>query len=232
MKEMTMRAESITILLVNRCYLYKLLQRIFGDEPDIALMEVITNTHTKEALQLIAMTEHRRFERYLSLFEDMKVQIRQNQGETLEKLMTEYTYLLIGPNKLPAPPWESVYLTKERTLFQESTLKVRRCYLAHNFLPAKYPHEADDHLALELDFMGNLADLTEKGFSAGKINEVKNLLQKQARFLRNHLLVWIDTFAEQIQQSKTHYFYPQMGSLVAEILKFDIELLEEFDSAI
>ncbi|MCB8816455.1 molecular chaperone TorD family protein [Desulfosporosinus shakirovi] len=76
-------------------------------------------------------------------------------------MLTEYTRLFIGPTKLPVPPWESVYVSKERLLFQESSLKVRQrqCYLNYNFLPAKYRSEADDHIALELDFMYNLSSL-------------------------------------------------------------------------
>ncbi|MEI3231097.1 MAG: molecular chaperone TorD family protein, partial [Gordonibacter pamelaeae] len=45
----------------------------------------------------------------------------------LGQLRSVYTKLFIGPAKLPAPPWESVYATGGRPLlFQESTLAVRR----------------------------------------------------------------------------------------------------------
>lgn len=146
---------------------------------------------------------------------------------TLDKLQSEYIHLLIGPNKLPAPPWESVYLTKERLIFQESTLKVRQAYLEYQFLPANYPHEADDHLALELDFMAHLAELAGENFEEGKTKEAKKILLDQKAFLKKHLLVWIGEFAEQIQQSKTHYFYPQIAKLAAQILKVDLVTLDE-----
>lgn len=61
--------------------------------------------------------------------------------------------MFIGPRELPAPPWESSYLNEDKLLFQEETLQVRMSYLKYNFIPKNYPHEADDHIALELDFM-------------------------------------------------------------------------------
>ncbi|WP_083244565.1 molecular chaperone TorD family protein [Bacillus halotolerans] len=30
-----------------------------------------------------------------------------------QKLYKDYTHLFIGPNSIPAPPWESVYLDRE-----------------------------------------------------------------------------------------------------------------------
>lgn len=219
--------EGIAILLANRYYLYKLLQRIFGDEPNAELMQIAAGQHSQEALLLLLDEDEHQFDAYFELLTQLREGLADDAEGTLDKLKDEYTYLLIGPNKLPAPPWESVYLTKERTIFQESTLNVRRIYLGYNFLPVNYPHEADDHIALELDFMAHLAELSQGRFEEENTEEVKKLLLDQKAFLDEHLLVWIGDFAEQIQQGKTQYFYPQMAALTEQVLKIDVAVLEE-----
>lgn len=229
---MTTKNEGISILLANRHYLFKLLQHLFGNEPNLELIEVATSEHTQEALKLLLDEDEHLFDTFFSLLPNLKQGIATDADGTLDKLKSEYTYLMIGPNKLPAPPWESVYVTKERTLFQESTLYVRREYLKYQFLPANYPHEADDHIAFELDFMAHLAKLTLEHFDHEDIDKVKKLLIDQKSFLAKHLLVWVDEFVVQIQTSKTHYLYPQTAALTAQVLKIDSALIDELLSLI
>jgi TorA maturation chaperone TorD len=219
--------DAIAILLANRSYLYTLLQRTFGNEPSAELLAILTGPLTKEALQLLDEEDGQLMGDYLKLLDRVGQAMTDDAEETLDKLKGEYTYLLIGPNKLPAPPWESVYVTKERTIFQESTLQVRRTYLEYSFLPANYPHEADDHLALELDFMAHLARVTEENFENKNIEEVKKVLLDQQRFLQEHLLVWIGDFAQEIQKGKTQYLYPPMATLTETLLKLDNAVIEE-----
>jgi TorA maturation chaperone TorD len=102
-------------------------------------------------LELLSDEEENGIRVYQALLADLKRAVALEAEAVLARLKSEYTALMIGPAKLPAPPWESAYLTRERIIFQESTLKVRRAYQKYQFLPANYPYEADDHLALELD---------------------------------------------------------------------------------
>lgn len=224
---MTTQNDGIAIFLANRHYLYELLQHIFGDEPNFELIEIAVSEHTQEALKLLLDEDEHKFDDYLAVLAEVKQSISTDPMGLIDKLKSEYTYLMLGPNKLPAPPWESVYLYEERTIFQESTLRVRSAYLKYQFLPANYPKEADDHLALELDFMGHLSKLALERFEEENSEEVKRVLSDQKAFLEEHLLVWIGSFAEQIQLSKTHFFYPQMALLMEQVLKMDAAALEE-----
>lgn len=162
----------------------------------------------------------------------MEQYFNRDKETALEHISNEYTHLLIGPHKLLAPPWESVYLTKERLLFQESTLKVRQAYVKHNFIPAEYPHVADDHLALELDFMANLSSLTENDYAEQNSDRSLELLEEQKSFLKEHLLVWVPEFAEKIQESPTLYLYPNMAIMLKEFLEIQLEVIEEVKAAI
>lgn len=175
--------DGIAIVLANRHYLYELMQHVFGHEPNLELLEIATSKHTQEALMLLLDEE--KLNDHLAVLAEVKQAVSLDEEGMLDKLKSEYTYLMLGPNTLPAPPWESVYLNEERTIFQESTLKVRRTYLEYQFLPANYPHEADDHIALELDFMAHLGKLTQERFEEENIEEVKRLLSDQKAFLED-----------------------------------------------
>lgn len=220
--------DGIAIILSNRHYLYELLQHIFGHDPSLELLKATTSEHTQEALMLLL--DEDTLDDHLSVLAELKQAVSSDTEGMLSKLKSEYTYLMLGPNKLPAPPWESVYLNEERTIFQESTLSVRRAYLEYQFLPTNYPHEADDHIALELDFMAHLSKLAQQRFEEENIQDVKRLLSDQKAFLEEHLLLWIGDFAEQIQLSKTHFFYPKLAVLAEQVVKKDAEILDELIS--
>lgn len=224
---MSQQNDAVAILIANRSYLYRLLQRIFGGEPQMEVLKIAADSHTEEALKLLLQEDEHLFEEAFKVLEQVALALQDKPEQILDKLNSEYTYLFIGPNALPAPPWESVYLSKEKALFQESTLKVRQAYLKYKFLPANYPREADDHLALELDFMAHLSQMAQEYIENGQIEKMKEVLADQKAFLNDHMLLWIDDFAKDIQKSKTHYLYPAMAELTRHYLKIDAALIEE-----
>lgn len=224
---MNTQDDSISIYLACRLHLYKLLQHIFGHEPSKDFLDILTSEYTQEVLKLFLDEIDLQINEYNDLLVKLNLKMASNLEELLEKITGEYTNLFIGPRKLPAPPWESVYRSKERLIFQESTLLVRRSYLEYQYLPANYPHEADDHLDLELDFMAHLAQLTTERFENKDELGLQKVLLDQKEFLKNHLLSWITEFVDQIQISKTHYLYPQMAKLTEKVLRTDYAHLEE-----
>ena len=215
------KQDSIAIILANRTYLYRLLQNFFGNEPTIDRLGVLFSEHTMTSLTLLSL-EHGVDE--LKIFAE---QLNTNADAALDRVRSEYTRLFMGPTKLPAPPWESVYTTKERLLFQESTLKVRQCYLKYNFLPANYRSEPDDHLALELDFMANLSHLAQDAFQNDKPDEALNILKDQQAFLKEHLLLWVPQFVSDLHTATSHPLYLGMSSILSNFLKTDNIILDE-----
>ena len=146
----------------------------------------------------------------------------------MAKLQTEYTRLFVGPASLPAPPWESVYLCGENLIFQESTLAVRAAYRAAGYQAAGYPHEADDHLATELDFMASLAERASAAYEEGDEESVQVLLASQLRFLEEHLCVWTGPFATRLEEragAETSAFYLGFARLCAAVCAADKALL-------
>ena len=217
--------DEIAIVLAGRSFIYQMLAHVFQQEPSRELLEALTTSFTTEVLEL--MLDEECFEPYKVMLAELSAAMTEAPADTIECLKSEYVCLLLGPGKLSAPPWESVYVNKAPLLFQESTLQVRQAYLEYNLLPAKYPREADDHLAIELNFMAHLAQLSLESFEKNDFLELRKILSDAKTFLENHLLVWIGDFVCQIQTSKTHHFYPKIASLTKHILHADHAALDE-----
>lgn len=208
------------LLLSNRRYLYALVSRVFSREPDDCLFLEIANAHAEEECTLLDDDSQEGACIWGRVLESVK-------EVDLLRLNREYTKLFIGPGSLPAPPWESVYVTGEPLLFQESTLAVRDAYRRSGFVSAGYPREADDHVAIELDFMATLASKT-----CDTVAGDRGVLEAQLAFLEEHLLAWVDSFAERLGACGTvSGFYPSFARLAALVCRRDAEVLRELLAA-
>ena len=209
-------------VLANRCFLYRYLWRAFAAEPDDAQFHP-TALYEERSNRRSLITEAMRGEG--ARLQDA---IAEAVASGPDGLCSAYTKLFIGPAKLPAPPWESVYATGEPLLFQESTLAVRDAYRRAGYAAAGSPHEADDHLAVELDFMATLAADASAAFEAGDEERCADLLAVQRDFLREHLLTWVGAFAERLAGSAGDgAFYPRFAELAALVCARDADVLEE-----
>ncbi len=215
------KQDSIAIILVNRTYLYRLMQNFFGNEPTIESLGILFSEHTMTSLTLLSLEDG------IDQLKSFADQLNSDTDTALDKVRSEYTRLFIGPTKLPAPPWESVYITKERLLFQESTLEVRKCYLKYSYRPTNFRSEPDDHLALELDFMANLSHLAENFFQDDKTSESVDILKDQKAFLEQHLLVWVPQFVSELEAATCHPLYLGMASILRNFLQADLVAIDE-----
>ena len=217
--------EAVELLLSNRLFLYSLMHKLFGREPDEELLNILTDEHTGEAFGLLSEEEKDIMDRTAVFLGEIREE-KQNPA-FLEEAKDEYTRLFIGPVSLVAPPWESVYGQKDAMLFQESTLEVRNTYRQYGLIPEGYPHVADDSLALELHFMALLAQRGLDAFYAGKNDDLTADLTGSSDFLKKHLLVWVPKFLERMKGAKTNILYPQMCLVLDEFLRKDAETVKE-----
>lgn len=211
--------DSMELLLSNRRFLYTLLARAFASEPDETLLAVVMDGRTGEECALLDDEDGagRRLWRVLA---------DEAAADEDDRLRSEYTRLFLGPEKLPAPPWESVYVNGEPLLFQESTLVVREAYRRSGYVSAGYPREADDHVAIELDFMATLAAKTCEAA------DDRDALAAQLAFLEEHLLGWLDSFAARLGSCDTvSGFYPSFARLAALACRRDADVLRELLAA-
>ena len=222
--------EAVEVLLANRLYLYSLLHKTFGREPDRELLALLSADTVGEAFSLLSEEESDPLNRIGPFLQ--KLGTKKDDPDFIQELKAEYTRLFIGPDKLVAPPWESVYCGEDAMLFQEVTLKVRETYRRFGLQPEGYPHVADDSLALELAFMAKLSERAMEDLHNGDELGLGRLLESSEDFLTQHLLVWIPKFLERMQKAKTQLMYPQLCVALNAFLKRDRDTLAEIRTAL
>lgn len=217
------KKEVMQVLIKGRQYIYSLLHQLIGAEPTMEMLEAAVG---KESFQVISLFEGEENTAALMLKEAL-LPLRQMDRSILDRIRQEYTDLFIGPRELIAPPWESVYLTRERALFQASTLAVRQWYQQHGFLPAGYPRHPDDHISLMMHFLALLSGEALACFREDRFDAYQNNLESQKLFIENHLMNWLPRYAKDMKQAETALLYPQLAAALSRLVEEDHRLIGE-----
>lgn len=225
LSESKINPEALKPLIDARGFVYDFLRRTFWIEPSRDYLKVLTQEGFIEMFPF--QGEEENIAKGIQILKDYLQSHKVLDEEEYDSLHWDYTRLFIGPYKLPAPPWESAYLNKERLLFQKETLEVREAYLKYSFLPVEYGHEADDHIGLELDFMYRLNELALSKLEKNETEEFQQLLIDQKSFLENHLLKWIFSFSQAVIKNANTEFYQGMANLLQGYLTIDLKALDE-----
>lgn len=214
-------------LLGARAFAYHAMHAVFGQEPTAGTRTVLASGVLDDLAAVFADADCPQVsEAALALQEAAR------QADDAEMLDNAYTRLLLGPGTLPASPWESTYISKERVLFQESTLDVRRAYVAQDLIPQGYPHVADDHIAIECDFLGKLGHRMVEALEAADEERLRVTASASRSFLREHLGSWADAFARNLCDSTAQTgnpaeaFYAQAAATLARLVEADAVLLQ------
>ena len=125
----------------------------------------------------------------------------------LEPLKVDFSKLFVGPYKLFAAPYGSVYLDGGRKIMGDSTLDVKNRYREAGLDTAKTFKDAPDHISAELEFMHYLIFKEIEAFSNADIETAIDFIQKQKSFLEDHLMAWVPEFANSIIEYAENSFY-------------------------
>lgn len=218
---------SVEVLLANRSFVYSSLGLAFGAEPTLALLDHMGSDHALQEVGLLGGDSAALGKACVGRARTLA------NPDDLVLLGNEYTRLFIGPDHLPAPPWESVYVTGKPQLFQETTLSVRTAYRAAGYLPKCFPRVADDHIALELNFMAAMAaQALEAGLACQEASAI-DALARQRRFLDEHMLRWIPSFAETLcEQGFGESLYALLARFAAAYCAQDVAVIDELSAGL
>lgn len=144
---------------------------------------------------------------------------------SLIQLKADHISLFIGPGKMYAPVWESVYFSEEHLVFQERTLAVRKWYRRFGLESEKGNQEPDDHLGLELGFVARLAALGLRAIEEQEPTRFDQLLTAQRMFLSEHLLQWVPAWAKLVNEHAQTDFYRGVGHLTLGSLQAIVKIL-------
>lgn len=129
------------------------------------------------------------------------------QDADFEEICGDHTRLFIGPQRLLAAPWESVYTNKDRAVFQTETQSVKNWYARFEMALTSEYNEPADHIGLEFSFLAELSALTLTASEIRDGTEVKRLIDAQRGFLNQHVLRWVHRWAADVVRHARTDFY-------------------------
>ena len=126
------------------------------------------------------------------------------QAPSDEPLPVAWQRLFVGPYALPAAPWGSVWLDREKVLFGDSTLALRQWLRDNRIAFQVGQNEPEDHIGLLLLLAAWLMEHPQQA--------------RWQELLAWHLLPWSGHFLQTFIENAGHPFYCALGQLAQDTL--------------
>jgi TorA maturation chaperone TorD len=139
-------------------------------------------------------------------------------AESGKDLLVDYTRLFLGPVDTRARPYGSVWLEREGTLLQDSTLAVLDLYAEGGFDIDPAFRDLPDHVAAELEFLYLLIFRENEARRAGDAASLATWTSLRRRFLDGHLGRWVGPFTGAVRAGAQSRFYRDLGELTEKFV--------------
>ncbi|MFD2167486.1 molecular chaperone TorD [Thalassotalea euphylliae] len=134
------------------------------------------------------------------------------------ELAAQFTELFLTDAKAGAPPYASVYLSKSGLMFQEQHQAMVKLLADKGIVVDKNFNEPADHIAIQLDYLGNLI---LRGLSSGASNSIE--AEKEA-FINAHLLNWLPLLIKKVKSKRTASpFYTALLVMLVDYLEEEVK---------
>ncbi len=150
---------------------------------------------------------------------------------TAEQLAIDHAKLFVGPFKLLAPPYGSVYLEGGRKVMGESTLDAERRYRTAGLKLSRQVKEAPDHIAIELEFMYYLIFEEIEAINRSDYQSAMGFLKAQQAFLQDHLGAWTPAFAKKVEENAETDFYRNLAKVLRAFIVCDLNNISDVSIA-
>jgi len=145
--------------------------------------------------------------------------------ENIEILKVEFSRLFIGPYRLAAPPYGSIYLEGKRKIMGDSTIDVHKRYIDNGLAISENFKDVPDHIAAELEFMYFLVFKEISAIRSEQLNEGSECLYRQQSFLSDHLGAWVQDFTHDTELGTEFDFYRNLAIATRVYIAEDLEYL-------
>jgi TorA maturation chaperone TorD len=206
---------ALAAVAARRSQTYWLLSRLFHERPTPPFLAEL-----EETLGVAPPDARAPLANELAALSDAVRRARAVDPQAVE-LAVEFTRLFGGLEQQSGvpPPYESV--VREGRLLGDTTAAVAVAYAEAGFgavLPDAGPA---DHLAAELRFLALLAYREREAWLAGDQGGASDWLERTARFLDEHLLVWLPDHGAAIARAAREPFYAAAARLAVEACRLD-----------
>ena len=148
-------------------------------------------------------------------------------SDDLDIVSLDFSRLFLGPYKMHAPPFGSVYLDRERQIMGESTLEVRNKYREAGLDISSDFRNPPDHIAAELEFMYFLILKEIEAIRNSDIETTLSFIEKQRAFLREHLGAWVFGFTDTIEEKAETEFYKNLARATKTFIEQNFDELSD-----
>lgn len=131
----------------------------------------------------------------------------------------EFSQLFLMDAKKGAPPYASVYLSEDGLMYQKAHDEMVRLLLQQGLSIDKQFNEPADHIAIQLDYLGNLV------LSSLNSSDEKSSNLDQLQFIEHHLLNWLPSFISQMKHTSNSGFYQNISKLLLCYLQLEVKFL-------
>lgn len=212
--------------LEARAATYGLLARLVGGEVDEALLAALRGAQWAEDGQDACGRGEALVAGYFRLRKDAPAK------DVLTELAVDFARLFVvraRSAKKAAYPFESVYTSEEAQVMGAARDEVRRFYAAQGLERdgAWAGNVAEDHIALELEFMQRLCLRAKHGLEAGDLDGVRGAIEAQGAFHARHLANWVGRFAHVMCECAQTDFYRGVALYLDGWVAQDRALIEE-----
>ena len=146
----------------------------------------------------------------------------QTREDAQLELSADFCDLFLKSDKHGALPYASMYIGESGLLNDKPANDMAELLKKHNVAVSEGLNEPADHLAIELDFLGNLIIRSNELESEAHIN---NALLEQADYLNQHLMTWLPQFEKKCQEYDEFGFYAAVATLLIAFCQLDLNYL-------
>jgi putative dimethyl sulfoxide reductase chaperone len=193
----------------------RLFIRCHDRESDLALLEIFKAQNFPDNLGLKLQNEVS-IRTYDLMRQAIKALPTMIDSDLLDNLAADFAGIYLN-HSLQASPCESVWIDDEGLMHQEAMFQVRHWYQQYGLMAENWRMRSDDHLVLQLNFIAYLFELDSK----------IETLQQAAQFLDEHLLRWINDFAQRVAAHCKTDYYAGVNLLTAQYLDELRDILAE-----
>lgn len=207
----------------NRRLMYAFLSRMYEREVTLDLLKELSDS--KNPILATGSLEEFDDEKLRKGFEILsrylKAASKRDLNQVKLELAVEYASLFLGVKGKPAHPSESVYASKEQSMYQEPRDRVLFTYWEAGVDKKKEYTEPEDHIAIELQFMEYLCRKIVEALQKSERCEAIKYLQVQDQFVRDHLAKWVPQLMKDIIESAEVDFYKGIADITDAFIAID-----------
>ncbi|MDF2153680.1 molecular chaperone TorD [Vibrio sp. CAU 1672] len=146
----------------------------------------------------------------------------QDRPDAQLELAADFCDLFLKTDKHGALPYASMYIGESGLLNDKPAAEMEKLMTAFGVRVDEHLNEPADHLAVELDFLGNMI------IRSNELEQEKHMedaFSKQHDFIQHQLLSWLPPFAAKCQQFDEFGFYASVAQLLIAFCKLDSQYL-------